>query len=257
MLLVGPPLLMAWKVGTDLSVNPQDWAAFGGFVSGTTGVILTGLGFGAVIFTLLSEQRQVQLSAQEAEALRLEQRLYRLLDTLADMLSGTELRSKRTGNVIARGRSAFRNFFKKKFQPIYEDIRADVAKSERLVVTEAFDELYRRHGSQFGHYFRTLYHCFLILDDESIDLQRKKAFADLIVCRLSKFELIMLMYNCLGSVGARKFKPLVERYRLLEHIDVHLVLDPRHFDYFENGAFARPKSQMVLEMAAHQDDESE
>jgi hypothetical protein len=237
--LVIPSLLFAVKFWAQWSSKPDAWSDYGDFVAGTSGVLLNGLGFGAILLTLGLQERVEKRVRMELEKKRIEEHLYKLLDTLADVLAGTELRKKKGGAVVAKGRSAFKNFYSLKLARIYERRVAESSDqlADREIVRASFDELYARFGSLFGHYFRTLYHCFSVIDDETISDTEKSVFASLIVCRLSKFELLMLMYNCLGSIGSRKFKDLVERYGLLEHVDTEFLLDPGHRSFFETSAF--------------------
>ena len=45
--------------------------------------------------------------------------------------------------------------------------------------------------------------------------------------RLSSYELALLFYNCLSSVGIDKFKPLIEKYEILENMDFELLTNPK------------------------------
>ena len=45
--------------------------------------------------------------------------------------------------------------------------------------------------------------------------------------QLSKYELLLLYYNCLSDVG-EKFRPLVERYDLLKMVNTTELLDEAH-----------------------------
>jgi hypothetical protein len=54
--------------------------------------------------------------------------------------------------------------------------------------------------------------------------------------QLSKFELFFLFYNCLGSHGTG-FKPLVEEFGLLEHLDTKALLSQSHQKLYAASAF--------------------
>lgn len=243
--LLGPVAVIAVKFWGEWSADSANWGDFGDYLGGTAGVLLNALGFTAVLVTMRIQQNDSLKSDQALARARVEEHLYRLLDTLADVLAGVELRASESGNVIASGRGAFRNFYSKKFAAAYEETSEEMTGAdERDVVRASFDLLFRRHGAKFGHYFRTLYHCFLIIEDPVLTPDERQRYADLVSCRLSKFELLLLMYNCLGSIGERKFKALVERYGLFEHLDSDSVFDATHLNFFAGSAFVGPPKSL-------------
>jgi hypothetical protein len=58
----------------------------------------------------------------------------------------------------------------------------------------------------------------------------KQRYARLARAQLSKYELLFLLYNCLTEYG-KGFKPLVEEFGLLEHLDRKSLLHPSHEDF--------------------------
>ena len=238
-LIAAPVLVHAWVFRARLSINPNDWANFATYVAGTAGVIVGAIGLYALLHTLRLQRLQVDNIKADAQAQEFERHLEGLLSTLAGILRETDIRQVSDGRVIARGRDAFKNLFRRKLKKIYEPYRrGDHLVDERTAVRQSFDELYRRFGSDFGHYYRTLYHCVLMVDQAAhLSPRQKKKYLDLIFCRLSKFELVLFFYNGLGSIGERKFKLLIERYGLLEHVDKRLLLIDAHAGLYEPGAW--------------------
>ena len=91
-----------------------------------------------------------------------------------------------------------------------------------------------------GHYFRHLYNTVKFVDRHVFleEFEERKSYTSLIRAQLSSHELVILFYNCLSHRGA-KFKPLVEKYSLLENMDVGLLLNKEHMNLYENMAFGQ------------------
>jgi hypothetical protein len=68
------------------------------------------------------------------------------------------------------------------------------------------------------------------------DIEPKRRYTSLMRAQLSNSELLFLFYNCLTTYG-KGFKPLVEEFGLLEHLDKSLLLDKSHTDYFAPSAY--------------------
>jgi hypothetical protein len=73
-------------------------------------------------------------------------------------------------------------------------------------------------GSDFGHYFRTLYHLIEFIDQSFID--EKAYYVGIVRAQLSTDELTLLFYNGLSEQG-ENFKPLIEKYALLKNWRMH------------------------------------
>jgi len=68
--------------------------------------------------------------------------------------------------------------------------------------------------SDFGHYFRTLYHLIEFVDKSSI--KDKAYYVGLVRAQLSTDEIALIFYNGLSEQGWG-FKLLIERYALLKN----------------------------------------
>ena len=103
--------------------------------------------------------------------------------------------------------------------------------------------IYDRHQSNLSHYFRNLYHVIKFIAESQLDEKQKKRFASLARAQVSTHELTLLYYNCLADYGREKFKPLVEKYTLLESIDHELLIDstPALADYAASAFGDRPR----------------
>lgn len=86
-------------------------------------------------------------------------------------------------------------------------------------VSEEYEMFHRLRHEQVGHYFRNIYQILKFVDCSSVG--DKRFYTNLLRAQLSSNELSLLFYNCLSSIGDKKFKPLLERYAFLEHMPIN------------------------------------
>jgi len=89
--------------------------------------------------------------------------------------------------------------------------------------------------SNLGHYFRTLYNLIRFVNDKAND--NPKYYTNLVRSQLSTYEHIMLFYNGVSVYGEDKFKPLIEKYSLLNNMPRDLLLDKKHIEFYEKHAY--------------------
>lgn len=74
------------------------------------------------------------------------------------------------------------------------------------------------------HYFRHLYRIFKYIDDAKLFSDKEKYnYASMARSSLSPYELVMLFYNGLTTNGKEKFKPLIEKYAILNNLRIDLL----------------------------------
>lgn len=86
---------------------------------------------------------------------------------------------------------------------------------------ERFDELYQSvdYVKIMGHYFQSIYRIVKSIDEhDTLDEKEKKFYISILRALFSQNELKALFYNGISSFGRNKFKPLLEKYNMLEHI---------------------------------------
>lgn len=88
--------------------------------------------------------------------------------------------------------------------------------------------------SLLDHYFRHLYTILRYVDetdafdpdeveneDKEYTQKRKYHYTTIVRATLSRYELLLLYYNGLSTYGKEKMKPLMEKYALLNNLDVY------------------------------------
>jgi hypothetical protein len=126
------------------------------------------------------------------------------------------------------------------FVPWYKEFRRSYSPSKVQNNIESVSNFYFcfyiNHQSAFAHYFRTLYHIFKFVRFGGLPDDEKKRYASLARAQLSANELAFLFYNGISACG-EKFKPLIEKFSLLEHLDKDKLLDPSHETFYNPKAY--------------------
>ena len=135
----------------------------------------------------------------------------------------------------AEGRDCFRAFWSQ-LNSFYSQ---ELPTQERLghlgVVQAAYETFFVRKQHEMGHCFGTLYHVFKFVDQS--DIPDPKRYTSIMRAQLSSYELALLFYNSLHSVG-EGFKPLIEKYALLENADLNKLFNPEdHSPLYHARAF--------------------
>jgi hypothetical protein len=234
----------------------------GDFMAGTVSSIwsLAGLFFIYVAFLgqkqqLLNQQLEIMFSQLEVKYTRLElsgqkkematqnatliqqkfeSTFFQLLGLFNNISNSIDITNN--GNIYT-GRDCFKVF--------YDLLKGTCEVEKRKSKTGgqiSFNELmngysifYNTNISDLSHYFRTIYHIFKFIDTSEID--DKERYTSLVRSQLSSYEQILIFYNCLHDNGLKKFKPLLEKYKIFKNIDASLILNQGHREKYKESAF--------------------
>lgn len=110
--------------------------------------------------------------------------------------------------------------------------------TDERIVKLYYEEFYDIRQALIGHYFRIMYHIVKFVDASDVlqTYDEKRRYVSLLRAQLSAHELILIFYNGI-STKAIKFKPLIEKYGLLEHLDKKLLLDESHSHFYRASAY--------------------
>jgi hypothetical protein len=136
------------------------------------------------------------------------------------------------------GRGCFNTWFSNWREVCSHTMRQrDKAELDSLAfIVVAYDTFYANHQEDLGHYFRTLYHLIKFVKFSNFEYKEKRRYTSLVRAQLSAYELGLLFYNCLSRYG-KGFKPLVEEFGLLEHLDKKLLLAKSHENFYTESAY--------------------
>jgi hypothetical protein len=133
---------------------------------------------------------------------------------------------------LIHGRDCFARFYQALITCFHAKVRDN--QDQMGLHSSAYMDIYNRHQSSLGHYFRYLYHLVKFIDRS--DVNDKKQYTSLIRATLSSNELLLVFYNGLNEHGL-KFKPLIERYQLLKNMPFDKLLDVNHKLLYTESAY--------------------
>jgi Putative phage abortive infection protein len=225
--------------------------------------LFSGLAFWGLVFAILLQKSELALQRNELELTRREVRgqkeqleaqnrtlkqqrfentFFSLLNLFNSIVNSIEItRSRMVGEApetLASGRDCFATF-SREFGHNYSTQRKEHSdRGERILCVTAYEEFVGHRQALVGHYFRTLYNIVKFI--ATSEVENKQTYINILRAQLSSSELTLLFYNCISKYGSEKFKPLVERFGLLENMDFSSLLDPKHRELFNERAFHSP-----------------
>ncbi len=91
-------------------------------------------------------------------------------------------------------------------------------------------DLFNKYHEKFtGTYFGLIYQILKLINESNI--KDKQKYINIYRAQFTKDELEFLFYHCLGTIGKRKFKKLVENYEFFEHIGLNNDIEKRLLEY--------------------------
>ncbi|PXF63362.1 putative phage abortive infection protein [Kangiella spongicola] len=247
-------VLFAWVLCWYLLSSNPERGTFGDMF-GAVNSLFSGLAFAGVIFAILLQKYELSLQRQELTLTRnelkgqkeqlelqtavlekqnFENTFFQLLRLHNEITGDIDLRV--SGTPTAVGRDCFQVFYDRlkkdwgRMKPTSELL----GKSPEHIET-VYIHFYKAHQAEVGHYFRSLYNIIKLVDvSTGID---KRLYSNLVRAQLSSYELLLLFYNCLSSMGAEKFKPLIEKYALLKTLPEEYLMREEHASLYQSSAY--------------------
>jgi hypothetical protein len=235
------PFWMKWAYENPYNKFVDNLGQFGD-VFGYLNAAFSGLAFAGIIVTIVLQsrdlrdtrsvaeksQKELERQAQAMTLQAFEQTFFQLVGLHNDILSAMQF-----GN--ERGRRIFRSS--------YDNLREK--RASKKTIRDSYAAYYKRYGSTMGHYFRNLYHIVKFVDRS--DVKDKGFYLGILFAQLSKYELLILFYNCLSEVGAN-FKPYLEKDGLLENMNYDALISPKDAFEFASATYG-DNAHTVMEWA--------
>ena len=144
-----------------------------------------------------------------------------------------------------------RGQLKREFDETYpglEDLRKDEGDAHELTINMICDKvlLDPEVEPHLAHYFRQLYHIIKFVDES--EMEDKRRYTDFVQAQMDNDELVLLAYNGLNEHG-ENFKPLIEKYGLLENPASGSFFNEEHFELYERGAFGNREYRHGIEFS--------
>lgn len=256
-----------------LSNNQQDWGTFGDFMGGTLNPIFAIFSLAAILYTIKIQTEELELSRKELEATRDELRksseaqqeqsesfkiqnesiklqsfentFFQLMNlflstreqlkikiefdhSIASAMNHFIINSKEKYQVSRHEASIFTEGYYSSYEAVQKYL-AFLKKLHRI----NYDEFNKKYEGHTGTYFIQIYQILKFINNSQI--KNKQFYVNLLRAQFTKEELEFLFYHCLGSVGERKFKPLVEQFEFFEHLVSNKEIEKKLLHYSKNA----------------------
>jgi hypothetical protein len=228
---------------------------------GVENALLSGLALVGVILAIFLQREQLIEQREELRDNRqketdeaVETRFFQLLSSLETAVNSTRVGQDGAGYV---GRQAIRKIsitlthqqlsnratLKAEHQgrPFTPDQRrADIDQWFTTFYKGAYDaggkETSVSWGDLLGHLFHLLFHILRYIDEnKDIAEVAKCSYISILRAHLSNPELVLLFYNCLSHYGSGEHFMLVEKYRILKHLNLDALPDPDDATLYESA----------------------
>jgi hypothetical protein len=234
---------------------PGELGTVGDWVGGTSAPLLSLAGFFLVLAAFYAQQAELTLTRREMKHTRQEFKAQnstlkrqRFENTFFNLLQNHHQIVDSLGRGSARGRQkiydVYNHLFTMRHQILENQERGQYKSVGRdlihllVVVPAVFDEA----DEDLGHYFRNLYHLVRLVDSSPLlSDQERVLYSRIIRAQLSAREQVLLFYNAMiDGRGHPKFRELIDRHDLLQHLQPQLLLERSDEQRYTHGeAFPR------------------
>lgn len=254
-----------------------EWGTFGDFIGGTLNPLFALFSLFAIIYTIKIQTEELELSRKELEETKEELKESRIAQQ--EQSESLKLQNQATKLQIFENtffqlidlfnkekEKLFKNSIKidsfashirinmnfnevnipKAIFPNRENLQTIRATTAYLYILKSYNGNYNnfniKYESETASYFGQLYQILKFIDESNI--KNKQRYINIFRAQFTKDELEFLFYHCLGSIGRRRFKKLVEDYEFFEHIILNEDIEKQLLEY-DKKAFG--KNEKILE----------
>ena len=213
------PEFLSWK--TQIDAKEIDKLGQHGDAYGSLNAIFSGVAMIVAFFTLY-------LSSKERKSKQTEGHIFQNLDMIKEIIDGIRL---------FKGDIEYKIDQKKYLLKVPADVSGLLAfvilrdnfKLEKIDSHPAgnlgkYEDFYKSYLHRLlGHYFRGIYHAIEYIDKSELSRKQKIFYTHMLRAQISSDELFFLFYSGISKFGRNKFKSLIEKYSLFEHLHNEIV----------------------------------
>ena len=264
-------------------IEKGKWGTFGDFIGGTLNPLFALFSLFAIIYTIKIQTKELELSRKEleetkeelkesriaqqeqSESLKLqnqatklqmfENTFFQLIELFIKIRDDIYVEITIKQNTIEKYLESnnyeyyVNNIFLEKLRD-YKEIETKFKLISFLAIKK-YLEIYKfdcenfnkNHETNLRTYFSQVYQILKFINDSNIE--NKQRYVNIFRAQFTKDELEFLFYHCLGDIGKRKFKKLVEDYEFFEHIILNENIEKQLLEYDKN-AFG--KNEKILDI---------
>lgn len=224
-----------------------------GDMFGALNTLFSGLAFAGIIYAIILQKKelvlqrkelkytrdelkgqkeQLQAQNQTMEKQNFENSFFQMLRFHSDIVNNMTL----IDLANQQGRDCFKTLFEDFMYSAYISAHnKNIGADPIIIARAAYSEFFSQYQAYMGHYFRNLYSIVKFVNESKMD--NKKDYTRIVRAQLSSYELLLLFYNSLQE-DYKKFKVLIERYALLENMDLSLLIKPDdHVKLYDESAY--------------------
>ena len=249
-------------------LSPEKRGQFGdstGFIN----TLFSSLAFAGVILTLYWQIKESGKNKEEDHRKQFEDVFFHMTDNFETIISGLKVEVADPFDAIRRlqqwspldNDNSNRTQYKEGrevFKYLYSEMMIDQTSLTGAIQINGIKGYEGFVQGYLDHYFRYFYRILRYIDDSKlIDDEQKYRYACVLRAHLSSYELLILHYNGLSSVGYAKLKPLLEKYSMLNNIRFDLLVNQskqseRNFfgekEYYTDSAFQHERKSTKKEL---------
>jgi hypothetical protein len=218
--------------GPEFSSNPSHWGLFGEYFGGVTGTFVSLSALIALLLNLHLQVGELERTRSSLDRQNFEGTYFKLLTDFSNVADKVDISDVGWSNHSGH----------KSFLTMFRDLRHRYGTklvnlkhtpTDAQMTQVHYWEFYKKYAPELGPYFRTLYHLFKFVDDQSsLTDDEKIVYANIARARLSQNELLILFYNGTWGEG-REFRTVIDRYGILKHVPRDRLLNPSHIENTE------------------------
>lgn len=173
----------------------------------------------------LEETRKLVIKQNDStEKQRFESTFFQLLDLHHTIVNGISYQGVAGKNYFEAAYSDLTKAYITQFSNHISVHTPTTIETEVKICYEAFNEYYQKHQVYVGHYFRNIYNIVKLIHLSVMSEEEKRRYIGFLRAQLSTHEILLLFYNGMVSYGYTKFKLLMIKYSLLQHLQEELLI---------------------------------
>ena len=231
-------VLFGWatKINLKSPINYSLFGAFGDFIGGVLGTVLTVLNTLLLVRTFLHQQSVTKSNERQLETQRFNNLFFELMNLyhkeVAELCGQDFNLYRRTSNqednsefIERELRYDDKDFFdvsKEKLQQSYQNGNSFLV--NRKLALSLYMDFYIKNKTKMGAYFRTLYRIYDLIDNADLEESSKKNYLKIVRAQLTESELFFLRYNAMTYYG-NNFIKYINKYNILKHLPAFELLE--------------------------------
>lgn len=238
-----------WLTGNGSErLNFRETGPIGDTIGGIMGPFIAMIASWLTFIAFWVQFKANQMQRADIAIERFEQRLFEMLNLLQITVNGTraihannEFYLKNKNEYV--GREVFQYIYNERpyvidwshsyyyngLQELFANKELDAGLKEYLSDDSVRD---------LDNYFRLLYRILKSIDNmDKLSRDEKYEYCCIVRATLSRYELLVLFYNCLSTNGIEKIKPLVEKYAIFNNLRIDELGKEEHRDLYKQSAY--------------------